>query len=190
MKYQKLLTTILLATTIGISPVVLAQHEPEEKHVEHEKRHADYKNMVAVKFGYTHVPGGSELHHSEAKGVYVPTIGVDYGREIHTKRGRRFELGIMLDWELDHYIIADKELERERAFIAVGGLAFNPVAHLVLFMGAGIEIEQNKNLFVWRSGLDYNFRVGKRWGIVPTFNFDWKEEYGSFSFAIGLKYKF
>lgn len=163
---------------------------PVQAQDQHEEKHAEHKNMIAAKFGYTHVPSGSELHHSESNGFYVPTFGLDYGRVINTKRGKRFELGLMLDWELDHYIITEKELERERAFIAVGGLAFNPVAHLVLFMGAGIEIEQNKNLFVWRSGIDYNFRVGKKWAIVPTFNFDWKEDYGSYSIAVGAKYMF
>lgn len=152
----------------------------------HEEEVAEPKNALVLSFGYTHIPKGAELHAEESRGILVPSIGLDYGRVV----GKRWEVGVMLDLELDHYLIFDQELERENALIGVVGVAYNPIAHLLIFTGAGVEIEKNKHLFVYRLGADYNFNMGHHWAIVPAFYFDWKEDFDTYAFSVGVKYSF
>lgn len=175
-----LLTFIAILGSLGLVNFnVLALGDLEESELEP-------KNTFVVSFGYTHIPKGAELDAEESDGFFVPSIGLDYARVV----GRKWEVGVMLDFELDHYLIVEKELERENAFIGVVGVAYNPIAHLLLFTGAGVEIEKNKHLFVYRLGLDYSFYFGHHWAIVPAFYFDWKEDYDTYAFSVGAKYRF
>jgi len=156
-------------------------------YAQEEEEDAGLKSNVIISFGYTHVPSGSdELNASEAGGLWVPSIGIDYMRRISEKWG----VGIMLDYELDHYLIVEKELERENVFIAVAGIAFEPIPHLLLFTGAGIELEHNENLFVYRLGAEYGVHLNHRWLIAPAFFFDWKEGYDTYALSLGLGYNF
>ena len=54
----------------------------------------EFKNSFLLNFGYTHVPGGSEFESESSGGVFVPTIGFDYGREI----SENWELLLMLHY--------------------------------------------------------------------------------------------
>lgn len=144
------------------------------------------KNVLLLSFGYTHIPSGAELEAADTKSFFVPAIGIDYGHIV----GKRWEIGIMLDIELDHYLIVKKELERENAFIAVAGVAYNPVGHLYVFGGVGVEIEKNQNLFVLRLGTEYAIHLSDHWALAPAFYFDWKEDYDTYALSLGLRYSF
>lgn len=170
---------VLFAVFMLVSLFSFAQHHEENKSEHH-------KNIFLLSFGYTHIPKGAELHSEESEGFFVPTVGLDYGRVV----GKRWEIGVMLDWELDHYIISEKELEREKAFIAVAGVAYNPIAHLAIFTGAGIELEHNQHLFVFRLGTEYAIHLGHHWALAPAFYFDWKEDYDTYALSLGLRYSF
>ena len=91
----------------------------------HEENQSESKNALVLNFGYTHIPQGAELGSESTGGFFVPSIGLDYGRVM----GERWEIGIMLDYELDHYLIVEKDLERENAFIVVAGVGYNPIGH-------------------------------------------------------------
>ena len=150
-----------------------------------EQEEEEPKSAFAVSFGYSHVPAGSALGATETEGVFVPSIGIDYGILI----AKKWEVGVMIDFELDHYLIFNKELERDKALIIVAGGGYNPIAHLVIITGAGIELEKNENLFVYRLGVNYSIRLNRFWALVPSTNFDYKQHYISYVLSIGLKYK-
>jgi len=116
----------------------------------------------------------------------VPSLGLDYVRRV----GHSWEIGLMLDYELDHYLIVDKELERENAFIAVAGAAYNPIEHLAIFAGGGVELEANEHLFLFRIGTEYGIHLNDNWLIVPAFFFDWKKDYDTYSISLGVGYSF
>lgn len=152
----------------------------------HSNIESEPKNIFVLSFGYTHIPAGADLHAENTEGFFVPSIGLDYGRVIAEK----WEVGVMLDIELDHYLIYEEEFERENAFVAVGGVAYNITDHLCLIGGLGAEFEKNKHQFVARLGTEYVVHFGKHWGLAPAFYFDWKEKYETYALSLGLRYGF
>lgn len=177
---MKIYSNILLLVIFLISGALSAQHE------EHHSEEIHNKNLVMITFGYSHVPEGSHLDNADSKGIFIPSIGVDYVRAINTK----WELALMMDFELDHYIIAKKELERERAFVAVLGVGYNVISHLSILVGTGIEIEQNENIYITRIGTEYNHHFGKNWVLTPSFMYDIKKGYDAYAIAVGIGYTF
>jgi hypothetical protein len=149
----------------------------EEASTHHEEKH-----LIALSLGYTHIPKGAESHHAEATGVFVPSIGLDYFFRIH----KRWEIGMMVDAEFGEYIIVHKELNRENAILFAGVGAFKITNHWSVFGGAGIEIEKNENLAVLRLGTDYSFSLGKGWLVAPSFIYDLKEGYDTWSISLGI----
>lgn len=147
----------------------------------------ELKNQITVVFGYTHIPDAFEegkLNES----VFVPTIGVDYFRELNEK----WFIGVVLDLEFGNYLVNFKreELERESAFV-VGALAGYEVLENWAFMaGPAIEFEKNKNLFVFRASTEYRFKLENDWAILPSLNYDFKEEYSTWSINVGVAKKF
>jgi hypothetical protein len=152
-----------------------AQEQTEEK-----------KNLLSISLGYTFIPQGSALEEEESDGIFIPSIGVDYFHRIHP----RWELGLMVDLELGEYVVRQKELNRKNAlaFIAVG--AFTVTKHLNLFAGGGMEFERHQNLGVIRLGAEYVFRLKNNWVISPSFIYDFKEGFDtwSLSFAFGKEF--
>ena len=175
--YFLVANTLLILSFSSIEAFAQEQHGEESQ---------ELKNGVILTFGYTHIPMGTELNSPEAEGFFVPTFGLDYVREISHK----WDVGIMLDYELDHYLIAEKELERENAFIIIARAGYNLIDHLSILAGAGIEIEGHKNLFVFRLGAEYGIHFSKHWMIAPAFFFDWKEGYDTYALSLGVGYNF
>jgi len=115
------------------------------------------KHLVALTVGYTFVPSGTDLEAEQEEGFFVPTIGLDYMYKFHPK----WEAGIVLDWELEQFLIFDKELERDRAFLTAIMIARKLTEQWNVQAGGGIEFEKNKNLAVFRCGTEYLFPLGK-----------------------------
>lgn len=150
----------------------------------------EFKNSFLLNFGYTHIPGSSEHgseHESEHGGdVFVPAIGLDYGREI----SERWELLLMLDFELGKYLVRDKSLNRENAFMVLGGAAFKLLESVHVIGGLGIEFEKNENLFVTRLGGEYIYDLGSQWALMAGAYWDHKEDYSTYSLVVGVGYRF
>jgi hypothetical protein len=43
---------------------------------------------------------------------------------------------------------------------------------------------------VLRLGLEYDFKLGIRWIVVPSAFFEWKKTNETYSFSLGVSYKF
>jgi len=161
---------------------IYAQEEEIDKENSEEQ-----KNQITLVLGYTHIPEAFEEGEFN-KSVFVPTIGIDYFRELNEK----WFIGVVLDLELGNYLIGfnQEELERESALI-IGALAgYEILENLSLMAGPGIEFEKNKNLFVFRVGTEYRFPLNNNWSILPSFNYDFKEEYSTWAINIGIAKKF
>ena len=144
------------------------------------------KNLLTVALGYTYIPQGAALEAEEADGVFIPSLGLDYFRQIHP----RWEIGIMTDLDLGEYVIFEKELNRKNALVATAIVAFNLTRHLNLFAGGGMEFEQHHNLGVIRLGTEYAFKLKKDWVISPGFFFDFKEGIDTWSLSIAIGKEF
>lgn len=144
------------------------------------------KNAFIFNFGYTHIPVGSELESESKNGFFVPTIGFDYGREISEK----WELLVMLDFELGKYLIVNKDLNREHAFIVLGGASYKLFKSVKLVGGLGVEFEKNENLFITRLGGEYIHELNKPWALMAGAYWDHKKEYSTYSLVAGIVYAF
>lgn len=171
----------LLLNTILIGPTICQAQEEEAQHETEEVEAPEGKHFVALAFGYTYIPKGASLNGSEAEGVFVPSFGLDYFHLI----GRRWELGVMLDLELGHYLIFSKELERENAFIATL-MATHKLVNWHIQGGIGVEFEKNENLMVLRLGLERPFHLGNHWVLAPAVYFDIKEGYDTWSISLSI----
>jgi len=164
--------------------IAIAQEEEVEGEGEGEGE--ELRHFISLSFGYTYIPDGAELGTTEADGFLVPSVGLDYMYKVTP----RWEIGIMMDIELDHYLVVDKELERENAFIAVLVGLYKVSPRFSLFAGGGIEIESNENLAVLRVGADTPIPIGREWILAPTLIFDFKEGYDTWSFALAIGKEF
>ncbi len=150
------------------------------------KESEEPKHILAVGIGYTYIPKGAAEDALEAEGVFVPSIGLDYFYRI----APRWEIGLMTDLELGEYLVFEKDLNREYALVVAAVANFSLTENLKLFAGGGIELEKNKNLRVFRLGIDYGFKLKKNWILAPGFFFDIKEGYDTFLISIAIGKEF
>ncbi len=92
----------------------------------------------------------------------------------------------MADIELGNYVVINKDLNRENAFIIAGVGAYTISDHWTVFGGGGIELEKHNNLAILRLGLEYNAKLGNGWIIAPGLFFDFKEGYDTWSLVLAI----
>lgn len=140
-------------------------------------------HKIALVFGYTHIPSAFEKG-EENKSVFVPTIGLDYFVQFENS----WKVGVVLDLELANYIVSfnREPLSRESALITGVIVGYEFKNRWSFLLGPAIEFEKNKNLFILRSSIDYEFELGKQWGLFPAINYDFKEEYSTWSINLGI----
>jgi len=165
-KCSRILPLILLFIMVNVT----GQEQKEQKH------------LLGAGLGFTFVPLGDQLEDTDARGVFTPTVGIDYFYNFHPRWGA----GFMSALELNHYVVTDDQVERENAMIfTVVGL-FSATNYLDFFVGGGIEVEQHDDLAVLRLGTQYSIDVGKHWALVPKLCFDFKENYNTWSLALSF----
>ena len=169
---------LLFFIIIGTSFESIAQ---ESEHDEKEP-----KQLLAISFGYTFVPKATSIGGTEANGIFVPSIGLDYFYKITPK----LEFGTMIDLELGDYLIFHKNLSRERALVITGIASYSFTEHINFFAGGGIELERNHNLGILRLGTEYAFKLQNNWLLSPGFFYDIKEGYDTWSLAIAFGKEF
>lgn len=167
---------ILILLCVGIRA---QEHHGED----HEDAHAEFhRHHVAVGIGYAFIPGAGELNGSDARGLFIPSVGADYFFQFN----ERWALGLALDYELDHYLIIDRQLEREHALILALLASYRITGGLRILAGGGMEFEAHEHLGVIRAGLEYEIHLGGSWGLVPRLFADLKQHYSSFTFGVGI----
>lgn len=163
-----LLLILMFITSLG------AQEIEEEKEIKHN---------VALVFGITHIPKtiseGETLNSQN-----LPTIGADYFYHFSQK----WRLGVVIDVELGKYEVEfnDENLKREIAVVTGVVAGYKILKEWSILAGPGIEFERNKNLFILRVNTEYEFELGKNWGLFPSVGYDFKKEYGTYSLGIGV----
>jgi hypothetical protein len=142
----------------------------------------EHKHLLGAGFGFTFVPLGGKLGDTDERGLYAPTLGLDYFYNFHPRWGA----GFLSALELNHYVVTDDQVERENAMIFTVVGMFSATKYLDFFVGGGIEVEQHDDLAVFRLGTQYSIDVGKHWALVPKFLFDLKENYNTWSLALSF----
>ena len=172
---KKKFTLLLLTLIFGIAGFAQEEHKEE---LEEGKIH-----KLALVFGYTHIPSAFEDGH-QSKSVFVPTIGIDYFLQF----AKGWKIGAVLDLELKNYLLEfnREEIEREKALVTGVLIGYEFANRWSFLLGPGIEFEKHKNLFVLRASTEYEFELGESWALFPSFNYDFKEEYSTWSINIGV----
>lgn len=143
-------------------------------------------NVIISSFGYTFIPAGAEPESEEEDGFIVPTVGLDYFREV----GEKWEVGLMTDLELGHYLIFDKDLDRENAFLIVATAQYKFLDNWAAIGGVGVEFEKNENLKILRVGVERSFQLGKGWKLGIPLVLDYKKGYDTWALAVSFGKKF
>ncbi len=178
LRMKKNIAILLLALFLAIGSYA---QENEEKANE-EKVH-----KVALVFGYTYIPGALE-DGKQSESVYAPTIGLDY----FFRFSEKWKIGAVMDLEFATYRIEfeSDELERENALVTGILIGYEVVDRWSVLLGPGVEFEKNKNLFILRASSEYEFELGNNWGLFPSFNYDFKKEYSTWSINVGISKSF
>lgn len=174
--FKKVKTPILIAFVIFMLSMTRANCQENESH----------KHLLGIGFGFTFVNVNVSGSTSEASGLFVPTVSLDYDYRLNQK----WALGFMSAIEFDQYYVTDDQVERENALNLVLVGKYNFTRYLGVFAGGGIELEQHDNLGVFRLGLEYAIDVGNHWALVPKFHFDFKESYNTWSLRLNFARKF
>lgn len=140
-------------------------------------------HKIALVLGITHIPAAIEEGEKTSE-EFVPTLGIDYF--YHFKEG--WKLGLVMDYEFANYIVKfDKEeLTRESALVTGILVGYEFAERWSVLLGPGIEFEKNKNIGILRASLEYEFELNKDWGLFPSANYDFKQEYSTWSLNIGV----
>jgi hypothetical protein len=185
---MKLLTLhivmLLLAFNLTAQLTDTPVNNSEESH--HEEHEALKKYKVALTLGLTHIPGA--FNEESDKAIFVPTVGLDFFYFINHK----WSLSFVSDLELSNYIVDfDREdLDREKALILAIQAGYEVLPSWAVLFGGGLEIEKHKNLFVLRLGTEYDIELHNNWSISPSLFFDFKEDFSTWTVAIGIGKKF
>jgi hypothetical protein len=159
------------------SPQETEDSVAEPKASSEEERFKRHKLTLA--FGYTYIAEGAEEEGGE-KGVWVPGLGLDYFYRLNEK----WEVGAAADIEFGEYLIIDKDLNRHNAYILIALAGYEFVPFWAVFGGVGIEIEEHKNLAVFRLGTEYEFMFKRDWLIAPGVLVDYKVDFTSWSIYV------
>lgn len=172
---KKNTTLLILAFLLTFTSFAQEENEEEENEGKIHK--------VALVFGYTHIPSAFEDGQKE-ESVFVPTIGLDYFMQF----AKGWKIGVVFDLELSNYVVDfnRENLERENALVTGILVGYEFRNRWSVLLGPGIEFEENKNLFIFRASVEYEFELGEYWGLFPSVNYDFKEEYSTWSVNIGI----
>ena len=168
-------TYFMVLILMFLSSFTFAQEEEKEP-----------KHIITAALGYTFIPSGAPSGSHEEEGAFVPSIGLDYFYRL----GSKWEIGIMSDLELGEYVLIQKELNRENAFLLAAVASYSLTKSLNVFAGGGMEFEKHHNLGVIRLGTEYAFKLKKGWVLAPGLLFDFKEGTDTWSLSIAFGKEF
>lgn len=160
-----------------IMPVLSQENDKEEQ----------TKHKVVLLLGLTHIPETIEEGES-LKSEEIPTIGLDYFYKFNPK----WQIGIVVDLELGKYAVdfGGENIPRENAVVTGVVAGYTLLKGWSVFAGPGVEFESNRNLYIFRATTEYEFELGNNWGLSPALSFDFKKEYSTYSFGVGLSKMF
>ena len=171
---------IILALLVLISNPLFAQLEHNE-----ESHKVEHKNAAALFVGNTII---------SPTGFNLPTIGVEYVRELHHYVG----IGLIAEVEIGSHIVQKdeegemiSEVHREGAFLVLPSAFFRIYKGLILYAGYGVEFESHENLGLLKVGLEYKLTLqNPRWIVLPTVSWDHTKHFDGFVYGVNFAYKF
>jgi hypothetical protein len=177
---MKVKTLLFLAVSFLSTNLLFAQHDETK-----ESHETEAKNEIALFVGNTIIA------HS---GFNLPTIGVEYVREINHFIG----VGVISEIELGSHVIQTDDtgdvvgdVRREGALLILPTVFFKVKKSLVIYAGYGVEFETNENLGLLKVGLKYKLILqNPRWMVFPDVSWDHTRLFDGFVYGVSFGYKF
>ena len=127
-------------------------------------------------------------------GFQIPTVGVEYVREISPK----IWVGILAEYEFGSHVVQKNEegsviseVEREGAVLILPSAFFRIYKGLIATVGYGVELEKHENLILSKVGLEYKFKMhDPNWLILPSVSWDHTELFDGVVYGVTFGYKF
>lgn len=153
-----------------------------------EQHHVECKHFrISPVLSHTYIPMATK---EGDKTVIVPSFGLDLEYWFSNKWG----FGLHNDLELETFeIMTNNELTIEKQFpvVLTADVLYRFHKNWILVFGSGIEFEKNENLFIIRTGIEYEVEFGNHWDIAPTVFYDHRSHnFGTWSIGIGIGKRF
>ena len=120
----------------------------------------------------------------------IPVIGLNYNYWLDEGLG----FGVRSAFSLAEYEIINGDtssIQRKYPVSLSPQMLLNPVSGLHFSIGPGIEIDKEKNLFVFHMGLGYSMKLLKHFDIGPELYYCFKQSaMGSYGLNLNLGWRF
>jgi len=168
------LRLLLLVTIVFALPAI-----PSASFAEVEGGEDVVRQALFLSGGAVYVPEGTG-HADVEEGRWVGTVGIGYKYKLREP----WSLAVVVEVELDEYLVYESGLVREYPVILAGLAHIETAPRLSLYTGFGAEIETHETLALFRAGVNYEIQIKELWAIAPTFYFDLTKEYAKFAIAV------
>jgi hypothetical protein len=163
-----------------------AQHDTET--ISETQQEAESKNFFGLFLGNT------VLYQTN---IHLPTVGVEYVREI----GPRLGLGAILEVEIGYEVIDDKTsttpstlYTRETAILFQPAIFYRLYRGFIVSAGYGVEFENTEDeelLGLFKVGVEYRLRMqNPHWFVLPSLSWDHTSRYDGVVYGLVFAYKF
>lgn len=144
------------------------------------------RHRAEIGFGFTFIPLAGELEDTDARGLFIPAVRLDYFYRMLP----RWEIGFMGNYEIDHYMIVDEQIEIDHAVVLALVGMFKITDHWGVFTGGGAEILPQLTRGIFRLGTEYTIDLKKNFALVPKLFLDFRGNYLTWSAALTIAKKF
>jgi hypothetical protein len=144
------------------------------------------KNHIIFSIAYVAIPEGRK--DVDDKMVWAPAIGIGYDYWFWED----FGIGLRGGVEFAEYKIGygDEDIIRENAATVVAIGLYKLTDNLTFLFGPGVDIEWHRSFFAFKSGLRYEFKIGKKFDLAFTISYDWKRKYNAIIPGLSLGRRF
>lgn len=136
----------------------------------------------AIMMANSHVPSATE---GGKKVAVIPTWGFDVDYFFH----RRWSAAVQGDIKIQSFEVehGNAVLERSNPIAVAGILHYHALRHWSFYVGPGIELEQHRNLSIFKFGSEYSFEISDKFEIALNLIYVTKEDvYDEWTFGIAF----
>lgn len=171
---------------IGFFLTTIMLYSQHEEAANHNSKESYFR--ISMGLAHTYLP---EETSDGAKNLILPSFALDIEYWI----SHRWGIGLHNDLELLNFEIKEDHdqifIEREFPILITIDALWKPYKDLVLFFGPGIELEENKNFFVFRTGAEYEIPFHSNWDLSPLIFYDMRDSaYNTLTIGLGVGYRF
>ncbi len=152
----------------------------------------EHKHSFSFFIAHTRV---SEAVHNDKEWIAVPSFSLNYDYII----GKKWAIGLHNDLILEEFTVGRKvegeeeieEIERSYPLSSAVMISYNPLHHLVLAAGGGMEFSKSEHFPVIRFSVETPFHLNETWEMLSLISYDINiNAYNSFTIGLGVGYVF